>query len=381
MWKRGMAKAFDLYSGGSTRRRGAKLGLLVALMAVLPGLVAGTAYITGSASGTGSVQATNQPSISCGFEATGQTDTGVFSQGGLTTTSPSSGSISVSFQALETGGLGGLGYEYLVDEFELGCQNMPDSATTVLQVQLCGLGAAPAATLSQTATCQAPTTIQSVVGADMVALDASTVAPTYGCNPTGGTSASCTTANTQFCSQNAAVTSGTVGKAFSTDDNVAAKEVPFGVMGAGSATSSAATYEVPTSQSFVPGDLNAATTGTLAPATGTPCKPTAGTATAGATVLTGYADAGTATSGQATANLQFTTECGTNTPNGCGTSATFGAVLWFSIVVVDDNNPSGLPNGLALCTYNSAGGTTDCSYAGSITAGTTMFSVAYSATA
>jgi len=91
--------------------------------------------------------------------------------------------VVLGVNAVETGGATGTGYEYLVAEFTLGCYNIPLGTTEYFAAQVCGVGATPVAptvALSGAVTagsCTAPGTLESVVGADWVVMDAMVTAP------------------------------------------------------------------------------------------------------------------------------------------------------------------------------------------------------------
>ncbi|MDE1837388.1 MAG: hypothetical protein KGJ23_12350 [Euryarchaeota archaeon] len=120
--------------GGTTRRRGAKLGLLVAVLAVIPGLVAGTQFVSGS--GTASLNGTGTPTsiAACGFDtgnantkdtASYLTVTGTTAIAG--TSSPTLYStLTVTVNAFE---VGSSGYEYLDGEVDIACENVALTGT------------------------------------------------------------------------------------------------------------------------------------------------------------------------------------------------------------------------------------------------------------
>ncbi len=163
MWKRGMKHALDVYNG-STRRRGAKLGIIIALLAVLPGLVAGTAYISGSSAGTLTAGTTNVAGAVCGWWQDAAKDTqvsatsvpGVYASGG--SVAPTSGTISVTANVIES-----TSFEYLVDEFVWGCQDTPSTGTITVSFTI---GSA------------------SVTGASMAVMELTNVEPLASQNPT-----------------------------------------------------------------------------------------------------------------------------------------------------------------------------------------------------
>lgn len=177
MRQRGMKHALDLYNG-STRRRGAKLGIIIALLAVLPGLVAGTAYISGSSSGNLTAGTTNVAGAVCGWwkdtaidtQVTASSISGIYASGG--SVAPTSGTISVTANAIES-----TSYEYLVDEIVWGCESTPGAGTISVSFTI---GSA------------------SVTGATMAVMELTNVEPDAIVNPTtttGGAACATTPAN------------------------------------------------------------------------------------------------------------------------------------------------------------------------------------------
>ncbi len=370
MWESLKTRATDFTGSGRYRRRGAKLGLLIAVLITLPGLVAATAYVTGASSGSTNAKVTNVATISCGFSTTASTDTGIFT---TSATSALSGSVTTSFNAIETGGTGGSGYEYLVDELALGCENIPTSTILTLDVQICGYdmtGTTPPLAVA-TSTCTAGT-IAGVVNADVASLDTAILTqPTAGTNPT---------ASSLYCGSNAAVGSPTAGKEYSTQGAGTGQEVIYDDAAAGLATASVADT-APQEYAYPPGDLSlySSAVGTLAYNTGsgTCVKPATTAAAADSTNLNAYDDLGSAAADTQTVGLQFVTECqsaGAGTTPGC--EADTGSVkdyAWFSIAIVDEGSA-----GLGSCTFVSAS-TTTCGAGTALAASTTMWTITFSA--
>ena len=168
MWKRAK-QTWDPY-GGTTRRRGARLGLLVAVLAVLPGLVAGTLYTTQATSGTLTSGVSPQAAGTCGFVQGPGWDT--VGSGGSTAyisdaALPASGSpgiatTTVTVYEYETGSTG---YQYMVGEVALDCNT--------------GAASNLNGTISISGT--------AITGADWMTMTLSTVAPTTTNPTTSGT--------------------------------------------------------------------------------------------------------------------------------------------------------------------------------------------------
>ena len=356
-------------------------------LAVIPGFVTANVYITGAQSGSLGPTATNQNTLACGFSETGHTDTGVFTTNAVA--SGSLGTATASFNAVETGGSGGTGYEYLVDELAFGCKNIPLGTIATIDLQICGYGEAGTAltSLVYASVCTAQSPVSGIVGADFVELDTavsstgSAPQPAFGTNPASGTS-------TVFCASNAAVTSATAADLGSTQGATAAQkqEVIFddaapGVLGSSIANTADTGY------AYVPGDISgySLAAGNLAYNTAaTGCGTVAtGTAAADTTYLNKYAPSGSNTAGTETDPLQFVTDCtGSATNAGCAGSAT--AIVYyayFSLAIVDETAA-----GLGTCAYT-ASGTTSCgSGSGSawapttaMSASTTLFTISFAA--
>ena len=133
MWKRGIARMSEM-SGGTARRRGARLGLVVALLAVVPGLVAGTAFISGT-SGT-TLQGTPQTAGQwCGFAKSPAIMDAAY-LGTITQTGQVGATAlysSTTFQPqIRSTGTGG--FEYLDGEFDIGCSGTPSTGPITLTV-------------------------------------------------------------------------------------------------------------------------------------------------------------------------------------------------------------------------------------------------------
>lgn len=182
MWNKVKTTGLSLVGGSPVRRRGAKMGVLIALLAVVPGLVAGTAYVTGASSGSITVPAANSQAT-CGWIAEqGAADNGYLV--GITGLSATpTAALPVTLKAVTTGGAtgSGSGYEYLVDEAGFECTSLPSGSNTVSFV-VCGNGQTLTA---GTLTCAGSAT--AVGGADFVVMELSNTAPNYATNPTQAT--------------------------------------------------------------------------------------------------------------------------------------------------------------------------------------------------
>ena len=131
MWESLKTRATDFTAGGRFKRRGAKLGILIAIMMTLPGLVAATSFISvPTASNSLTSTESGQPSASCGFKAAGSTDTAYVPT--LSGTPDGNGLIAtatVTVNVLEATGTSG--YEYLEGEIVWACDSTPSSVTSI----------------------------------------------------------------------------------------------------------------------------------------------------------------------------------------------------------------------------------------------------------
>lgn len=197
MWKRGIARAQGLYTGGPTRRRGAKLGLLIALLAVIPGLVAGTAFINTPTTPNFTGNQTGVSTADCGFNVNGgSTDASYVTMTGTQDTAGKLyvGSVVVTTSVIQ--GTGTSGYQYLEGEVYFGCYNTPNTGGTITA----------AITVSGTGISGVTTTSADWAALRMTSDTGSTTtdesAPTNWCNPvtstiaTGACSATAPTACT-----------------------------------------------------------------------------------------------------------------------------------------------------------------------------------------
>lgn len=182
MWSKRTAHALRL-SEDHVRRKGAKMGILIALMAVVPGIVAGTTYTnltsTGTATTTG---ASTADTLGCTWQSLATTDSFILLTGAGTST------LTATLTELR-----GSGYQYSVDEIALQCSgnDVTDSVTVT---------ASEAAQATCSGSCTPPGTgTLTPVYAIQVAEDSCTggactgsnVAPTATTNPNGGTGGSC----------------------------------------------------------------------------------------------------------------------------------------------------------------------------------------------
>lgn len=122
--------------GEKTRRRGARVGVLIALMAAVPGLVAGTAFISGGSGGT----LAGTPTIGaswCGFaESPNILDSaylGSITLGTRIGTGTPAIYSSITFAPVNLP-TGAGGYEYLDGEFLLGCSGTPSAGSHTVSV-------------------------------------------------------------------------------------------------------------------------------------------------------------------------------------------------------------------------------------------------------
>jgi len=358
--------------GGSRwygRRRNLFLVIGVALAMALPGIVSGTAYISISGNGTVTATAANVASPACVAYGLSTADTSIIS--GLTASAAMASPVNLGVNVVETGGAGGTGYEYLVAEFTLGCYNIPLGTTEYFAAQVCGVGATPVgpsitvAGVVTVGSCTAPGTLESVVGADWVVMDAMVTAPLGAGVPSTGS-----------CGTNQAGDQGSLAPLESLQGNAPAqKELIYQdapTIAAGTAPSVATDTE----------------TGVLASGTcylgglALPYTEQAGGANLGKIVIPagGYTATGSAAADTSGATVAFSDTCTT----GVGSSGTCGGVAAstedvffnFNFVFVDTS----LLNGLSMCKAASctwsggAGGTT-----GNTIVGTNFFEVAWTA--
>ncbi len=174
----------SLGSLGQNRRarRGAKLGIVVAILMALPGLVAGYNFVTGANSGSLTVGTTNQPGADCGFvdnQASGDANFIAFTSGGSSLTSGTIyQTVTGALSAVETGGTGGSGFEYLTDQLAFECKYSTGTSVT-FNIQVCGYGQ----TVSGV-TCSG--TVVQVTGADWAVVEVTNALPSSA-NPTTAT--------------------------------------------------------------------------------------------------------------------------------------------------------------------------------------------------
>ncbi len=359
MWKRSMNRLFD--RPDASRRKGARLGLLIALMAVVPGLVAGTAYTSSILSGSGNTSPSNQPVQTCGFFKTQQDSQVVTSP--VLGAAPTGSTVSVTLNALETGpGPGGTGgYQYESDEFALGCSNLPAGTTTTIVVAICGISEAAAITYPTSGSCGAGTTTESVVNNNWVAMEVGTAAPIYLCNPVIPAS-SCNSGSTPTatsCGTNNGATSGGSADTLYTEEFAGGKQLVFADNPTGVPSSA--------SNSWPEGVL----TGTcVLPATSTTIG-AAGTGGGADTItLATYGSTGTCASGSQKCGeyLTITDACAAGATN-CATT-TPDTYLWFSFNLADEGS-----QGLQTCT------TTACNVGatGAALSATSAFEVSWEA--
>jgi len=121
MWGRSLKRGLE-YTGGKSRRRGTRLTLIIALLAILPGLVAGTVYVSNSSSGNNIVSTfANTQGLTCswyGLNSTDETPLGGWGTGKSYVSLAGQGTASVTLQYNVTKGAA---YEYYVDEAAAVC--------------------------------------------------------------------------------------------------------------------------------------------------------------------------------------------------------------------------------------------------------------------
>lgn len=122
MWTKLKTSATDFSATGRYRRRGAKIGLLIAVMMALPGLVAASTYTSASLSGNAQPSgASVANSLSCTWSSvTGHSDSFI-------STIVSGPSVTFTLNQLE-----GVTYQYSVDEVQLACSGNDPTDTATL---------------------------------------------------------------------------------------------------------------------------------------------------------------------------------------------------------------------------------------------------------
>lgn len=330
-----------------TKRRGARLGIAIAILAVLPGLVAGTSYIDSTTHGSLTGTSNNAATGGCGWTQTPNTDSEI-----TATTAPASGTgpgatATFSFNALGTGGTAGTGYEYLVDEFLFGCTSIPAGTTTIV-LQICGASDPTATAIVAGGSSCAGGSAEGIIDADWMAQDVSTVAPVIS-NPVTGAHA---------CGTNDG-----------TDQAVATLYSQTGTTSNDIYYSNTPTLAASTAPTGATADFTAGTDPTCLPAANTVIQTTSGAHT-GTVTLTALAVSGSCTAAGAHTcgeTLTYTDVCTVaNAP--CGTAATPDNVAWYGFAMVDQN-----ANGLESC-INSAGA---CTLGSNAWTGQTAFVTAF----
>ena len=188
MWESLKTRATDFTAGGRFKRRGAKLGILIAIMMTLPGLVAAYSFVQGSNQGKLTAITTNSPGADCGFvtlQASGDSNyLTLTSSGSALTTGTIYQAVSGSLNALETGGTSGTGngYEYLTDQVGFEC-DYSTGTTVKFNLQVCAYGQGESNS-GGTPACTG--TASQVTGADWVNVEVTNVAPSS-TNPAGTT--------------------------------------------------------------------------------------------------------------------------------------------------------------------------------------------------
>ncbi len=333
MWKRRVTRAVEIYNG-QTRRRGARLGLLIAVLAVLPGIVAGTSFITSAGNGTNTGAVANQAAITCGFATLATTDSEITGVTGITGTisSGASGAQSFTLQAVETGGAAGTGYEYEVAEFVFGCFNVP-AGTLNVGLQLCGALAASATVTitgaSITGACGAQSTTESLINADWLSMDVTTDIPNTATSPVAAASA---------CGTNQAT-------------DAASLATLYGQSGSATTTKDVYFSDTPT----LTASTNPGTTTTAIAGEDATCAPTVFPTviqTSGANK--GTVDLNSITpqtgAGVVGTTLAYTDACASAPCGTAGTTGAFDPIAWIGFAIVDDSgSTAGAGKGIESC--------------------------------
>jgi hypothetical protein len=121
MWKRNLVKGLN-YVGERTRRKGSKLVAILALMAVLPGLVAGTVFMSGQ-SGTVATTVSPTSALTCAFGLAGSDDISYI-------TASSMGSTATL--TIAPVGVGAGNYIYLLGEVVFKCTTAASNAINTI---------------------------------------------------------------------------------------------------------------------------------------------------------------------------------------------------------------------------------------------------------
>ena len=335
MWKRRVTRAVEIYNG-QTRRRGARLGLLIAVLAVLPGIVAGTSFITSAGNGTNTGAVANQAAITCGFATLSTIDSEITTVTGITSTisSGASGAQSFTLQAVETGGAAGTGYEYEVGEFVFGCFNVP-AGTLNVGLQLCGALAASATVTitgaSITGACGAQSTTESLINADWLAMDVTTDLPNTATSPVAAASA---------CGTNQAT-------------DAASLATLYGQSGSVTTTKDIYFSDTPTLATSV----NPGVTDTAIAGEDTTCAPP--TASLPVVIQPSGTNKGTVdlnsitpqtAAGVVGTTLAYTDACASAPCGTAGTTGAFDPIAWIGFAIVDDSgSTAGAGKGIEAC--------------------------------
>ena len=193
MWESLKTRATDFTAGGRFRRRGAKLGILIAIMMTLPGLVAATDFVNvPSSSQTLTGSPTGSPGVDCGFNVGTSTDTYVSLATGGTKNSAGNLYTTVTANVKTLEATTSTGYEYLEGELFFACYNTPSVTSISATISISGNGVTNLPTGGWTAV---------YVTKDTGSTTSDLGASTNWCNPTSQDySSGCVTATPTACS-------------------------------------------------------------------------------------------------------------------------------------------------------------------------------------
>lgn len=125
MWARKLRRGLDYTQNTQRKRLGSRLFFFLAVLAVIPGLVAGTAYISATSSQTLSSTNTAVTAVSCGFYDPINNTAVPYD----TPTGTNGTSLTVNFGTVDSAT-----YEYLVDEVAVGCTGIQANSYVGLHV-------------------------------------------------------------------------------------------------------------------------------------------------------------------------------------------------------------------------------------------------------
>ncbi len=141
MWESLRTRATDFTAGGRFRRRGAKLGILIAIMMTLPGLVAATDFVNVPSSSQPLTGApTGTPGVDCGFNVGTSTDAYVTLVAGGTKNAAGNLFTTVTANVKTLEATSSTGYEYLEGELFYACYNTPSVTSISATITISGNG-------------------------------------------------------------------------------------------------------------------------------------------------------------------------------------------------------------------------------------------------